>query len=337
MTQTLKLHSLGDGFTDRRRVEMADADLRIGAAVGDGAPPRVGNLDPDVRRVQQALNRFAPIEGGPVPKLVVDGRCGPLSRAAIRHFQLKWGLRNSVGKVVKDGIVDTEGPTIDRLRLGPALPVGNAPVQFMAELAAVGGIVTAAQGALDAARAQLVLPNPIGNGAVFAALKEHFRAHTRDEQRRTIALALKVFRRMHAAIGFVPQGWVLAIDEPPATAQGAFMFTFSGGFDPFRIPVQPGEKPASKIPTWKGLPVNSIYLCPRCRTLAPPQFRYAIVHELAHYVSLDGEIPDIDDIAYRHDSPQRYAQMTNSQAMVNADSYARFAMAAIGQPNFVFP
>ena len=64
----------------------------IRAAVGDAYPPRVQNFPDDVRAVQNALNRFAPNEGGPIEKLVVDGMCGPKTRGAIHHFQKKWEL-----------------------------------------------------------------------------------------------------------------------------------------------------------------------------------------------------------------------------------------------------
>src|SRR5262245_1644751 len=61
----------------------ADEPTTLTGSVGRGG----GNRDGDVRNVQSRLNRVAPEDGGPDPVLDVDGRCGPLTRGAILHFQ----------------------------------------------------------------------------------------------------------------------------------------------------------------------------------------------------------------------------------------------------------
>jgi peptidoglycan hydrolase-like protein with peptidoglycan-binding domain len=58
-------------------------DRTITASVGEGG----ANRPADVRTVQEMLNKALPGWGGPTPKLVVDGACGPLTKTAIRRFQ----------------------------------------------------------------------------------------------------------------------------------------------------------------------------------------------------------------------------------------------------------
>lgn len=59
----------------------------------------------DVRLIQTLLNNTAPGKGGSSPKLAVDGKCGPLTIAAIRKFQ----QANLQG--FADGRVDAPGST----------------------------------------------------------------------------------------------------------------------------------------------------------------------------------------------------------------------------------
>jgi hypothetical protein len=67
------------------------------------------NGSDDVKLVQTLLNGVAPHEGGPTPKLVTDGRSGPLTIAAIQKFQ-KVHLKG-----FSDGRVDAPGTTIRTL------------------------------------------------------------------------------------------------------------------------------------------------------------------------------------------------------------------------------
>ena len=60
------------------------------------------------------------------------------------------------------------------------------------------------------------------------------------------------------------------------------MFAFAGGFN---LPIDPKTK---RVPQWEGLDVDRIYLTPKARTMTSEQFRYAMIHELAHFVSRRG-------------------------------------------------
>src|SRR6185369_14878982 len=55
-----------------------------------------------------------------------------------------------------------------------------------------------------------------------------------------------------------------------------------------------------RVPQWEGLDVDRIYITPKARLLNSEQFRYAMIHELAHFVSDTKHIPAIDDFAYFH-------------------------------------
>jgi len=64
----------------------------------------------DVVNVQLMLNEVLPDQGGPFPKLVVDGLCGPMTMERIQKFQVRqfgWGGA--------DGRVDPDGRTHEKL------------------------------------------------------------------------------------------------------------------------------------------------------------------------------------------------------------------------------
>lgn len=321
----LKKVSMQPDFLDRIERVPADGVLTITSGVGDGFAPRCRNLSPDVKKIQEALNRFSPLEGGPEEKLVVDGIAGPLTKGAIHHFQKKFDLKNSKGQDIHDGIVDVEGPTIDRLRAGPDVLIPNAPGFFVAEIPRVIGIITAAQASLSLAKARLDLPNPLGGRGGVAGLEKHFHAKTTAEKRNTIEIAQRVFFSIQTAIGHVPFGRSLALDEPPKIEVRSFMFSFMGGFN---LPFDPKTK---RVPTWEGLDVDHIYITPKARAMTSEQFRYAMIHELAHFVSDTKNIPPIDDFAYFHRQRKQYDALNNLFSIRNADCYSRFAFEAIGQ------
>lgn len=76
----------------------------IAKAVGFGGT----NYATDVMTVQGLLSKVPPNKGGPVPFLVIDGICGPLTIAAIHQFQLV-----NIGSA--DDRVDPGGPTLKAL------------------------------------------------------------------------------------------------------------------------------------------------------------------------------------------------------------------------------
>lgn len=83
------------------------APLAIQFSVGVGGK----NLQPDVLRIQEALNRVPATQGGPTPSLVPDSWIGPNTCGAIKKFQV---FHFGQGKA--DGRVDPNQYTIAKLR-----------------------------------------------------------------------------------------------------------------------------------------------------------------------------------------------------------------------------
>lgn len=204
---------------------------------------------------------------------------GPLTNKAIGHFQAKWGLTPTFSKQ-PDHIVDPGGKTITRLNQGPTGKTGM-PNEFMKNMPRVIEVVTASRAALTLAKSHLLRgpssgPIPsIGefSKAAFARADRHFRIEKVGDPVRRLEAVERVFLDMLVAIGHVPQGVILAMDEPPGIAEGAFMFTFAGGYHLL-----------TSKDDFKGIALSSIYLCPKAKTLDRDAFVYAMIHELAHFV-----------------------------------------------------
>jgi Putative peptidoglycan binding domain len=309
-----------------KRTEPHGPFIYIRSGVGAGSPPRCHNYSDDVKTIQNALNRFAPNEGGPLQPLNPDGICGPLTQKAIYHFQKKWDIK-PVGWNSPDGIVDPRGPTNQQLAGGSGRQI-DLPTEFAARIPRVSEILTAARAALHLAKTHFnglnsnSLPSFASVGKAAAdKLDRHFHVRTKANPVQRLESIQKIFLGMQTAIGHIPQGVVVAVEEPPTTAVGAFMFTFEGGYHR-----------RSPHDTWSGIHEGSIYLCPKARTLGQESFAYAMIHELAHYVGPTSW--GIDDHAYFHKNPEKYRRLSADVAYVNADSYAQFAFDAIGKPNF---
>lgn len=87
------------------------------------------NLDRDVRVVQQLLNRH---DLAPLKRLNEDGRIGPMTIEAIRHFQTRY-----LGMTSPDGRVDPDGGTLRKLSSGTdARGTGESPETRTADRAA---------------------------------------------------------------------------------------------------------------------------------------------------------------------------------------------------------
>jgi len=88
----------------------------LSATVGRGAR----NLDQDVVNVQEMLNTVPTAEGGPAPRLDVDGLCGSKTTSAIQKFQVaQFGWHGA------DARVDPGGPTLVKLNEYEARSFGN--------------------------------------------------------------------------------------------------------------------------------------------------------------------------------------------------------------------
>lgn len=302
-------------------VTLGDAVPPIGAAVGAGSPPRCQNAPNDVKVIQAALNRFAPEFGGPQPALVVDGKCGPLTRAAILRFQQKWGF------AVQDGIVDVDGHTIRRLRQGPPGP-DHPPALLQQYRARIIEVLGATLALVDLARDYLAGLDPIGGftKAAYEKVDRQFHLKLTSDPAARLGKIRETFQRMMTVIGHVPMGVVLAVDEPPNVASGSYMFSYAGGMHLRASPLRYCGNGKRRLDT------GSVYLCPKAHTLAGDAFAYVFIHELAHYA---GPVqPKIDDVAYFKRDPAKFRLLGPDQAFWNANSYAQLAFAAVGRPDW---
>lgn len=286
-------------------------DLVLRGAVGRGA----ALSGQDVVTVQQALNSVGPELGGPVEKLVPDGRVGPLTLGAIEKFQLHhFGF--------KDGRIDLFGKT--HAKLSSSRP---AKVAFVKE--AKGNLtdalrtVRAAGAKLLLAQSELLTGGGLSGGRNLDLVDRHFDVRKSPNPTEAIDKLKRVYDRMLAVFARPGGLWgVNAFDADPFTEPGAGAFTFWGGFDR-----------SGQFAGWQRL--DAIYICESFVTKDTAYKVSTIVHELAHFVGpAAGAL--IDDHAYGRSTdtlvrpPARLGMKSLSPALKqrNADTFCNFAFEA---------
>lgn len=310
--------------------------VTLSASVGDAPAPRCPNRPTDVRAVQEALNRFAPADGGPPEPLALDGVCGALTRKAIRAFQRHWMLSGVAGGTERDGVIDVDGPTATRLREGPGAEVavaaprgergaarpGRDDARLRAARPRVLEIVATARAVLSVAQARykrFPLASDITNlargDAAVAKVEAHFHAgRTRDPAAR-LARIDAVYQGMQATLALAAAG--LTTDPTGCDDHdGALAAAWEGG-------LQAGAATGR---------MRAIRVFPPARDIDGEALAYALVHSLAHHVG--PATAPIVDLAYCHRSPEAYAALGPAGALRNADSYAQFAFDAAGRVGF---
>lgn len=308
-----------DGCKKLHTLSGSGKNLSLTAPVGQAA--RCRNLGPDVLKVQKALNRFPPLEGGPSPKLKEDGIHGPLTQKAIVAFQKKhFGMEGA------DGVIDP-GQQTDRELCHASGTYTALPAEMMAHRARALGIINIARGALVSARRfKEGFPDFTGIGkSSWTKLVQHFQVDGFPGPRgwsNAVDFIDSIYLNMQTALGHIPQGLVLLEDEPIDSNIGALAFTFAGGY----TLEQRNKK-------WHGIPMGTIYLCANMQNLDSDAFAYVLIHEGAHYAGpTDTTGNDVDDHAYAHQKNGKYARLLPWQRTHNADCYAQFAFAANGIP-----
>ena len=320
----------GDVLLDAR------APITISAPVGNRKAERVkngGNRVADVRTVQIALNRFSPTDGGPSQKLVVDGMVGQRTEYAVEFFQRKWGFYPK-GWSGPDVIVDVEGRTIDRLRVGPPTTKQSGKELALATLPRVLAMLTAAQTTVRAAIASaatkgppfLKQMDPIGQAAL-ATVNSAFKTEGSPTLKWDLTFISTMLDRMHMAAGQAYRTQGIFEEEPSyMTSPGSGMAVMGGFFKPERV--------LCKIDRDQEIEISSgiVYFTPWFKVFTTEGQQFVVIHELAHYAGpLDPT--GIEDFAY-HNKPE-YGKLPRARAMLNADSYAKFVFACNGMPDFV--
>lgn len=142
-------YDLGGDCRTTNEPPLASPGIRIQCAVGNGGR----NIPADVMAIQHALNQVSAVRGGPPQALAVDGKCGPLTMAAIGRFQ-----RVQFNGAILDSRVDPDKKTLARLNellAGGELVRGGAIAIVGGGPGTVGGSTTSSE-QLDLARSLAV-------------------------------------------------------------------------------------------------------------------------------------------------------------------------------------
>jgi peptidoglycan hydrolase-like protein with peptidoglycan-binding domain len=303
----------------------AGDDISIDASVG----LRGVNRDPDVRTIQDALNRVPDGEGRASPLLEVDGVSGRKTQTAIQDFQLRhFGWKGA------DSRVDPNGQTIAKVnevlgegpvaqKLGP--PPGDDTRTGPERLEFVRTLLPAVQQMIRRSRFHVTLAFPfIGQNAgapllaanSVAKINQHFALDRLPPARRAVSPSRigAIYDTMLAV--FVKPGglWGPAAFDYDSVARvfpndlAMPAYTFAGGF------FMAGEKEAD------GTRKDSIYLLEAFDGWSRERNMLTIVHELAHFVDRRIGLPDI----YGWFDTKNISQLTPERLMRRADSYANF-------------
>lgn len=307
--------------------EVGEAGVVISGSVGQGG----ANAHNDVKLVQTLLNLVAPASLSAKAPLKLDGMIGPLTMGAITQFQ-----RSVLG--FADGRIDPHGRTLARLNVlafnsgaRPATLGGSAakglvgaptpPVPTrLTPLAAAIAATPQAQFWCAAARthiAGLLLGLKASGGVIllpliFDMINTHFHL---DRDPGSIMLNLSkidgVLARIQIMLGDPSKFYAEGVE----TASSKFADAPMGGMK--------AGPPFDKITFRTQYPDCG----PMCRAAM-------LVHEGAHFCGGVNEIGHfahefpIPDGAPQDGSSHNYAQMSTSEAMRNASSYAAFAIHA---------
>ena len=282
--------------------KFSSTDLVLTRPVGVGA----ALAGPDVVTVQKALNDVTPALGGPVEKLVPDGKVGRLTIAAIERFQLHhFGF--------KDGRVDLFGKTHPKL--------SSSRPSKLAFVDAAKGNLALALNTVRAAGAKLLLAQSellTGGGLLgrrnLDLADRHFDVLKSTNPREAIERLKHVYDRMLSVFARPGGLWGFnAFDADPFT-EDAGAFTFWGGFD------RQGQ-----FSGWQRL--DAIYICEFYRTANPDYRIFSIVHELAHFVG-PGTGNLIDDHGFGRSVSPVVKNLPPALKQRNAQSFANFAFEA---------
>jgi hypothetical protein len=289
----------------------------------------------DVKIIQRALNLFPANEGGPFPKLKVDGIYGPLTNAAIVKFQKRY-----LG--FADGAVDPGKATINKINemepIWLTVPPELIDRIYQVTLPTVVSCVVAANSTVLAARNTILFgpQGPINPSANQAALvNKHFALDRNPAKEHDLNLITDVFRDMTRLLQMNRFGSSLNLQTFIA-APGRFTFTWAYTSRNVALSQSDGlhltgqsHHATAEDGTPLSLPDDKILiLYPYIRSTSDAEI-CTIIHEMAHFVGPpDGNADVIDDQPGGYGPPQRIAQLTPAQRARNAENYSNFAFEA---------
>lgn len=292
-----------------------DQLISIDLPVGQGSLAK--NLPTDVRTIQAALNRIAPLQGGPSIPLVVDGLCGPKTKAAIVQLQ-----RVQFKGKAPDGLIEPGKRTLQRINQLlfslPSDPSINDEIR-----ARVVTHMNLVRRSIHAAQANLLLAVAptggldLGQSLANDRLNRHFALNklaqpAREQATRDIT---SVFN-MYASALLMPGALGAGAFEADPTGDPRIAFAFPNGF--FRE----GERDDSR-----DIPVNRIFLGRRAffAIQDPDLCAFIMLHEMGHFVGFPGGSV-IADHGRGWFTDSTISGLSTSQRLHNADCYATFAV-----------
>lgn len=290
-----------------------EGDIVITKPVGQGG----ANVYDDVFNIQYGLDQVAPIDGGPSPQLVIDGKCGPKTIGAIRDFQKKhFGWQGC------DGRIDPGKQTLAKLNqlrnrnVFPTIPLslntdGWLLTGMMQHVPYVRACVHAAMTNITLAMnvADNSLPGMMGASREqrMKMLNKHFRIDNFNRAKRPI------LQRMHDTYSFMlnvldrPEAFVTLDTSNFGENISTVAFARLGGF-------HDKNDLTGKIVFRRG-----VLFATGIQDFAA----FIFIHELRHYVDQDGAH---GHFAKGWVTDQGMKAMPERDAILNCDSFAGFAL-----------
>jgi hypothetical protein len=303
--------------------------ISIAHSVGRGGVNDAG----EVRTIQQALNRFGPGLGGPVPKLDPDGKVGKFTIAAIENFQKK-----HLGFF--DGRVDPNKKTIDKInQLAFTIFVSVDPkvIKKIYDdlLPTVLKCVLAADAALLAASSTFLL----GGGGLqpggpsVALVNKHFALDKNKKAAQDFELIRGIVRNMialcHRNLGGSERTFAAApgrFDFAKAFFSGVRALTFSNGVNMRGIVNKGKAQDGSEIL----IPADKIHITIPFRFITRDLQIITLIHEMGHYLGpADGNPDSIDDPPGGNSAQDIIAKLPPERKPRIAECYADFAFEAL--------
>lgn len=288
--------------------------VTISASVGLAGANRAD----DVKKVQSLLNEVRPDRGGPVPKLVVDGLCGPLTRNAIRKFQTFMKLP------VQDSRVDPDGPTLMALNSermnnsAPSLPLLRHTIRLFRAVNATSYARDAVKRAIAVTEAALhykmIGPGLTQSPDAYQFVSRHFKFDGVSDNRAIDDLTYirATYRRMESVLRGIP---------------GVTGTTIYG---PNLHDIDP--TPEQTPPMWKAyVPVDDdgpylstrIYWTDNIDGHPQDRYTYLLLHELAHFV--DNVEPSLQIVDHGYLALGTVFALDHHRRVRNADNYSMMA------------
>jgi hypothetical protein len=286
--------------------------VTLSASVGN----RGANRPDDTRKIQRALNRVPPDQGGAVPPLVEDGKCGSKTIKAIHGYQL-----HHFGWSGADGLVEPGKRTIAKLNedtgaisfpdMTPVVRLTQAWVlACLRHLDLVGAVLDKEEPA-PGGPFQIVI---LDRAERMRLANKHFDLGRFPNKREMFGLIRGTYAKMRTVFERPGGLWGVATFDKDPLNRAVQAYAVGGGF------FHPGEH---VFVEGKKIRADAVYLCVRFANELHEDNRraFVVIHELAHFV---GHPRPIGDHAHNKQG-EKIRTMPSNLKVINAETYANFA------------